>query len=177
MQAASTHTMRTLAHDDAGALLAFELANRAWFERNVEARDPAFYSPHGVARHIAHYLEGHAAGTWHPCVLLDEEGRIAGRANLKDIDRSKGSAEVGYRIAHDQTGKGLATFALQNLIALARSTWQLRELRAEITLANQGSAAVLRKCGFVHAGELPRLAMIDNAWADGARYLLDLRPS
>ncbi|ATQ78915.1 GNAT family N-acetyltransferase [Massilia violaceinigra] len=169
--------MRTLAHDDAGALLAFELVNRAWFERHVEARDPAFYSAQGVARHIAQYLEGHAAGSWHPCVLLDEEGRMAGRANLKDIDRVKGSAEVGYRIAQDQTGKGLATFALQNLIALARSTWQLNELRAEITLANQGSAAVLRKCGFVHAGDLPRLAMIDNAWVGGARYLLDLTPA
>ncbi|MDM5176795.1 GNAT family protein [Massilia sp. DJPM01] len=177
MPAASTHSMRTLAHDDAGALLAFELANRAWFERHVAARDPAFHTPQGVARHIAHYLEGHAAGSWHPCVLLDEEGRIVGRANLKDIDRGAGSAEVGYRIAQDQTGKGLATFALHHLIGLARSTWQLNALRAEITLANQGSAAVLHKCGFVHAAELPRLAMIDNAWVDGARYLLDLTPA
>lgn len=173
----SGHTMRTLAQDDADALLAFELANRAWFERNVEARDPAFYSPHGVAQHIAQYLDGHASGAWHPCVLLDEEGRIVGRANLKDIDRAEGSAEVGYRIAHDQTGKGLATLALRHLIALARSTWQLKELRAEITHANQGSAAVLRKCGFVHARELPRLAIVDGAPVDGALYLLDLAPA
>ncbi|WP_229427022.1 GNAT family N-acetyltransferase [Massilia atriviolacea] len=177
MTAPSSHTMRTLAQDDADALLAFELANRAWFERHVEARDRAFYSAQGVARHIADYLDRHAAGAWHPCVLLDAEGRIVGRANLKDIDRAEGSAEVGYRIAHDQTGKGLATFALKNLIELARATWQLKELRAEITHANQGSAAVLRKCGFVHARELPRLAMVDNSWVDGALYLRDLRPA
>jgi ribosomal-protein-alanine N-acetyltransferase len=169
--------MRTLAQDDADALLAFELANRAWFERHVDARDAAFYSPQGVARHIAQYLDGHAAGTWHPCVLLDAQGRIAGRANLKDIDRAEGSAEVGYRIAHDQTGKGLATFALQGLVELARSTWQLKELRAEITLANCGSAAVLRKCGFVHARALPRLALIGDTWVEGALYLLDLSPA
>ncbi|MFB9244100.1 GNAT family N-acetyltransferase [Massilia antarctica] len=177
MQALPAPGIRTLAHGDAGALLAFELANRAWFERHVEARDPAFYSPDGVARHIAHYLDGHAAGTWHPCVLLDGEGRIVGRANLKDIDRIKGSAEVGYRIAHDQTGKGLATFALQHLIGLARSSWQLNELRAKVTLANQGSAAVLHKCGFVHAGDLTRLATVDKARVDGAVYLLDLTPA
>jgi ribosomal-protein-alanine N-acetyltransferase len=177
MMAAPGHTMRTLAHGDAGALLTFELANRAWFERHVEARDPAFYTPDGVARHIAQYLDGHAAGAWHPCVLTDAEGRVVGRANLKDIDRAAGSAEVGYRIAQDQTGKGLATFALRKLIELARSIWQLKELRAEITHANQGSAAVLRKCGFVHARELPRLAMVDNTWVDGALYLLDLRPA
>lgn len=175
MTAASGHTMRTLAPGDAGALLAFKLANRAWFERHVEARDPAFYSPDGVARHIAQYLDGHVTGAWHPCVLLDAEGRIVGRANLKDIDRAAGSAEVGYRIAQDHTGKGLATFALHNLIALARATWQLTELRAEITHANQGSAAVLRKCGFMHARELPRLAMVDHTWVDGALYLRDLR--
>jgi ribosomal-protein-alanine N-acetyltransferase len=173
----SGHRMRTLAHDDAEALLAFELANRAWFERNVEARAPAFYSPQGVARHIAQYLDGHAAGTWHPCVLQDAAGRIVGRANLKDIDRAQGSAEVGYRIAQEHGGKGLATFALQHLVALARATWQLKQLRAEITDANQGSAAVLRKCGFVHARALPRLAVVDDVALDGALYLLDLAPA
>lgn len=175
MRAASGHTLRTLAPGDAGALLAFELANRAWFERHVEARDPAFYSADGVARHIAHYLDGHASGAWHPCVLLDADGRIVGRANLKDIERAEGSAEVGYRIAHEQTGKGLASFALQSLVELARAHWQLSELRAEITNANQGSAAVLRKCGFVHARALPRLALVENNWVDGALYLRDLR--
>ncbi|WP_229477118.1 GNAT family N-acetyltransferase [Massilia rubra] len=177
MTGASAHTMRILAHGDAEALLTFELANRAWFERHVEAREPAFYSPGGVARHIAQYLQGHASGAWHPCVLLDGEGRIVGRANLKGIDRAEGSAEVGYRIARDQTGKGLATYALRNLIGLARTTWQLKELRAEITHANQGSAAVLRKCGFVHARDLPQLAMVDGAQIDGALYLLDLAPA
>ncbi|NHZ64406.1 GNAT family N-acetyltransferase [Massilia genomosp. 1] len=177
MTALSKHTLRTLAPGDADALLAFELANRAWFERHVQAREPAFYSPEGVARQIAQYLEGHATGAWHPCLLLDGDGRIVGRANLKDIDRAEGSAEVGYRIAHDQTGKGLATFALRNLIGLARTAWQLKELRAEVTQANQGSAAVLRKCGFVHARDLPQLAVVDGAPVDGALYLLDLTPA
>ncbi|NHZ98795.1 GNAT family N-acetyltransferase [Massilia sp. CCM 8734] len=177
MTALSKHTLRTLAQGDADALLAFELANRAWFERHVQAREPAFYSPEGVARHIAQYLDGHATGAWHPCVLLDGEGRIVGRANLKGIDRAEGSAEVGYRIAHDQTGKGLATFALQSLVKLARASWQLKELRAEVTQANQGSAAVLRKCGFVHARDLPQLAIVDGAPVDGALYLLDLAPA
>jgi hypothetical protein len=40
----------------------------------VEARDPAFYSPAGVAAHIADYLSSHAAGAMHPCVLTSDDG-------------------------------------------------------------------------------------------------------
>ncbi|GGY78695.1 hypothetical protein ACFFTM_11055 [Pseudoduganella plicata] len=34
-------TIRTLQADDAAALLAFEIANRAWFEQHIEPRDRA----------------------------------------------------------------------------------------------------------------------------------------
>lgn len=141
--------IRTLQADDVGRLLAFETDNRAWFEQHVEARDPAFYSLAGVAAHIAEYLDEHAAGAMHPCVLTsDDDAAIIGRANLRRIDRQAGSGEVGYRIAHDQARKGLGSQALLHLQELARTQYGLRILNAWISPQNLGSRRVLEKCGF-----------------------------
>lgn len=141
--------IRTLQADDVERLLAFELANRSWFEQHVEARAPAFYSADGVAAHIADYLASHAAGTLHPCVLTSDDGAaIVGRANLRQIDRAAGSGEVGYRIGRDQARKGLGSLALAHLMTLAREQYGLRILNAWISPQNLGSRRMLEKSGF-----------------------------
>lgn len=147
--------IRTLQADDAERLLAFELENRAWFEQHVEARGDAFYTPAGVAAHIAVYLRDYAAGVMHPCVLVDDDGAIIGRANLRRIDKAAGSGEVGYRIAHSQARKGLASGALEHLQQLARERYGLRMLNAWITEANLGSRRVMDKCHFTRASLTP----------------------
>ncbi|MYM35569.1 GNAT family N-acetyltransferase [Duganella sp. FT94W] len=141
--------IRTLQADDLQRLLTFELDNRDWFEQHVEARAPAFYTPDGVAAHIADYLSEHAAGRVHPCVLTSDDGAvIVGRANLRRIDRAAGSGEVGYRIAHDHARQGLGSLALAHLLELARSRYGLRMLNAWISPHNLGSRRILEKYGF-----------------------------
>ncbi|MTV39193.1 GNAT family N-acetyltransferase [Duganella radicis] len=141
--------IRTLQADDVERLLAFELANRAWFEQHVEARDPAFYSRASVAAHIADYLASHHAGVLHPCVLTsDDDAAIAGRANLRRIDRTAGTGEVGYRIAHSAARQGLGSLALTYLMELARELYGLRVLNAWISPQNTGSRRILEKHGF-----------------------------
>jgi ribosomal-protein-alanine N-acetyltransferase len=149
MTAAREVVVRTLRATDAAALLAFELENRAWFERHIEPRDPAFYSPAGVAAHVDDYLAGLAAGTWHPFVLVAADGAIVGRANLKAIDQAARSAEVGYRVAEQACGRGLATLALRHLAREASARWRLQRLDAFVYPANAGSHRVLGRCGFV----------------------------
>jgi ribosomal-protein-alanine N-acetyltransferase len=140
--------IRTLQSIDAEPLLRFELENRQWFERHIDARSATFYSMDGVTQHIASYLSGLANGTWHPFVIEDSDGNIVGRANLKDIDRSERSAEIGYRIAESACGQGLATLAVRRLIQEARSRWNLTRLVANVYAGNIGSAKVLQRCGF-----------------------------
>ncbi|TFW14904.1 GNAT family N-acetyltransferase [Duganella callida] len=140
--------IRTLQAEDAARLMAFELENRAWFEQYVEARGDDFYTPAGLAAHIADYLETQRKGGMHPCVLLDDHGAIIGRANLRYINRYAGIGEVGYRIAHDQARKGLASAALTHLQEVARTRYGLTRLRAWISEHNTGSQRVMDKCGF-----------------------------
>ena len=141
--------LRTLTSQDLLPLLAFERENRAWFERFVEGRGDAFYTPEGIAQHIATYLEGLAKGTWYPGLLVDQTGEIIGRTNLKDINTSDGSAELGYRLAKTQTGAGRATTAVALVKDIAHSRLGLKRLRAVVAQGNVASNRVLEKSGFV----------------------------
>jgi ribosomal-protein-alanine N-acetyltransferase len=144
-----TFNVRELERTDSEALLAFETQNREWFESQIDPRPASFYSLQGVAEHIESYLSGLANGTWHPFVVEDSSGRIVGRANLKDINLSEGSAEVGYRIGQRYCGQGMATLALRHLIQEARGRWGLGRLVAYVYEGNAGSRKVLGRCGFV----------------------------
>lgn len=157
--------IRTLQAGDLERLLAFELANRAWFEQHVEARAPAFYSQAGVAEHIADYLDIHAAGIMHPCVLTSDDGAaIIGRANLRSIKRAAGTGEVGYRIAHSEARKGLGGMALEHLMELARGQYGLRMLSAWISPQNLGSQRILEKHGFTRdALAAPHVVQVNGA--------------
>ncbi|WP_223531038.1 GNAT family N-acetyltransferase [Pseudomonas sp. GL-R-19] len=141
-------SVRELKKTDAQALLAFEVDNREWFESHIDARAPAFYSLQGVADHIESYLSDFAIGAWHPFVIEDSSQRIVGRANLKSIDSSTGTAQVGYRIAQSACGRGLATLALRHLIQEAKTRWGLTQLVAFAYKDNLGSRKVLDRCGF-----------------------------
>ncbi|MGK5040805.1 GNAT family N-acetyltransferase [Janthinobacterium sp. GB1R12] len=171
----SIFTIRTLRPDDAAPLLAFEQANRAWFERHIDRRPDDFYSIDGVQAHVAQFLDEHAQGRMHPCVIVDEHGELIGRANLKDIDGQTQTAEVGYRIGQQQAGKGLATAALRHLIDLAQDEWQLASLCAYAIDGNAASIRVLERCGFVQGLAVPDIALVAGKAVDGHAYALDLR--
>jgi ribosomal-protein-alanine N-acetyltransferase len=145
----SSFRVRELKSTDTQALLAFEIDNREWFETHIDARASSFYSLQGVADHIEGYLADFAIGAWHPFVIVDSSETIVGRANLKGIDRSERSAEVGYRIAQSVCGQGLATLALKHLIQEAQVRWELRQLVAYVYEENVGSRKVLDRCGFL----------------------------
>lgn len=144
-----SENIRTLKFSDAEPLLKFELDNRQWFERSVDARESSFYSFEGVAEHIASYLSGYSNGTWHPFIIEDSDGKIVGRANLKDIDLLERRAEIGYRIAESACGQGLATRAVGRLLQEAKLRWDLTHLVANVYVGNTGSKKVLERCGFL----------------------------
>lgn len=136
---------------DAGhapALLAFEQDNRAYFAASVPDRGDDYFDRF-ADRHRA-LLAEQAAGTCHFHVILDDTGAVTGRVNLVDV--ADGSAELGFRIAEKAAGAGLATAAVHEICALARSRYGLTSLRAAAALDNTGSRTVLTRAGFTEAG-------------------------
>lgn len=161
--------LRTLRSADRRALFDFEMANRAWFERFIESRGDAFYTDAGVEENIAICLDGLARGSFHPCVLVDGEA-IVGRANLRDMDLGARRALVGYRVAETHCGRGLASFALEELKRLAASHWNLERLGARVTVRNPASARVLEKGGFVRGRYVEAMTVLGGETVAGYEY-------
>jgi ribosomal-protein-alanine N-acetyltransferase len=139
----------TLLHaDHAQAVLAFELANRAYFAASISDRGDAYFDEF-AGRHSASLAE-QRAGVCAFYVLLAENGSVVGRFNLYDMEH--GGARLGYRIAQHIAGRGVATTAVEELCRLAAARHGLRSLRAATALTNPASQRVLTKAGFVPVG-------------------------
>ena len=140
--------LQRLRADHAPAVLAFELANRAYFARFVSDRGDAFFD-HFTERYDA-LLAEQEAGSCVFHVLVSEDGTVLGRFNLVDLE--DGTAELGYRVAQQVAGRGVATATARELCRLAAAQYGLRTIRAATTYDNVASQKVLTKAGFVPAG-------------------------
>jgi [ribosomal protein S5]-alanine N-acetyltransferase len=132
----------------APAVLAFELANRAYFAASISDRGDDFF-----ARFTGRYnalLAEQEAGACAFYVLVAEDGSVLGRFNLVDIEDH--TAELGYRVAQHVAGRGVATATVRELCRLAAARHGLRTLRAATARQNVASQKVLTKAGFVAVG-------------------------
>ena len=71
-------------------------------------------------------------------------------------DTADGEVELGYWIARDHWGKGIATEAGEAMLRFARDTLRLPRLVSGHFLDNPASGRVLRKLGFQPAGAIAR---------------------
>jgi [ribosomal protein S5]-alanine N-acetyltransferase len=136
---------------DAGhaqAVLAFELANRAYFAASISDRGDEFYEQF-TDRHSA-LLAEQEAGICACYVLVAQDGSVLGRFNLYEIE--DGTAVLGYRVAQHVAGRGVATATVRELCRLAAARHGLRTLRAATPRENAASQKVLAKAGFGPAG-------------------------
>jgi [ribosomal protein S5]-alanine N-acetyltransferase len=140
--------LQRLRADHTSALLAFELANRAYFAASVSDRGDAFFEQftEGINAMLAEQEGG--VGIYY--VLVGEDGSALGRFNLYRISDS--TAELGYRVAEQVAGRGVATANVRELCRLAAQEHGLHTLRAETSHQNLASQKVLEKAGFVPVG-------------------------
>jgi len=140
--------LKRLTAGDAPAVLAFELANRAYFAASVSDRGEEFFDQF-TDRHSA-LLAEQEAGIGAFYVLVAEDGSVLGRFNLYRFQ--DGTAELGYRVAQHVAGRGVATATVLELCRLAAARHGLRTLRAATSRDNAASQKVLTKAGFVPVG-------------------------
>ncbi|GAA4259611.1 GNAT family N-acetyltransferase [Dactylosporangium darangshiense] len=136
---------------DAGhapAVLAFELANRAYFAASISDRGDDFFDQFTDLYNAL--LAEQEAGIRACYVLVAEDGSVLGRFNLFDIEDH--TAVLGYRVAQHVAGRGVATATVRELCRLAAAQHGLRTLRAATTSQNTASQKVLTKAGFVPVG-------------------------
>ncbi|MDX3636129.1 MULTISPECIES: GNAT family N-acetyltransferase [Streptomyces] len=153
----------------APAVLAFELENRAYFAASISDRGNDFFDQFTDGYNAS--LAEQEAGICAFYVLVAEDGSVLGRFNLYDLEN--GAARLGYRVAEQVAGRGVATATVRELCRMATALHGLLTLRAAASHDNAASQKVLTKTGFVPVGPA---TPADLGGKSGTWYQRDLQP-
>ena len=137
--------LQPLCGDDASALV--EVLGDAEVMRHWS------HAPLRSAADIDWYLRDAAAGArsgshWRWAIRRSDDDLLVGIASLHGFDRPRRQAEVSYALACRHWGQGLATEALQLLLAHAFDRCGLQSLEARVDPANRRSRRLLARLGF-----------------------------
>jgi ribosomal-protein-alanine N-acetyltransferase len=166
-------TTRPLLLDDAPALAAVLTANRAFLAPWQPLRSDAWFTVDGQRWATAAGLDQQAAGLAVPLAITDGSGSLVGAITLSSIIRGAfQSCSVGYWLAEPAQGRGLATAAVREAVALAFGDLRLHRVQGETLVHNVRSQRVLERVGFVEYGRAPCYLRIAGAWQDNALYQL-----
>lgn len=148
-------TLRRPGYDDAEAIFAF-----------ASDRDVVYYMSwpaHADLDDTCDFIEAVLAG-WvagdECCWLIEESGRVIGSAAC---NFSEQGAELGYVLARDCWGRGLATEAVRAVFETARALDDIHRIWATCDPDNVASQRVLEKLGMAFEGRLRRYSERPNA--------------
>ncbi|WP_310621439.1 GNAT family N-acetyltransferase [Flexibacterium corallicola] len=143
---------------DVDTVLAFEHENRHYFERSVPPRGELFFDRSWQIEKLKE-LSCDPMGRY--SLVKEQTGEVVGRINLTfKWQRGSFLAEIGYRVAERQIGKGVATCAVQDALAWLKDDGRFHLAQARVSLENRGSFKVLEKLGFEYVpGEDTRVSL------------------
>jgi len=163
---------RLLTADDAPVLSELLRRNRAFLAPWQPLRPEEFYTVNGQQESVAQTLIQHEAGNCLPLVVMDR-AEVVGTITLESIIRGAfQSCSVGYWLAEDAQGQGLATQALREAVHLAFHDLRLHRVQAGTQVHNLRSQRVLDRLGFARYGLAPSYLKIDGEWQDILLYQL-----
>ncbi len=165
-------TLRRITPDDAG------LVDR-WRNQPTALRFQA--SPKRTLDQIREMLVEHSIVPVSPDAsgrlswMIEADGQPAGTIQLTingEYDRRHDNAHLGYMVAEEFQGRGVASAALDQLLDIAFDPNGLALGRVEAVAAaeNVASRRVLEKCGFQFEGIRRKLLIINGERVDHACY-------
>ncbi len=99
--------------------------------------------------------------------VIELDGQFAGQITIGNVTHGAlRSAWIGYWVAKQFTGSGVATAALALGLDHAFGPVMLHRVEATVRPENQASRAGLAKAGFREEGLLRRYLDVDGAWRD-----------
>ena len=159
--------LRLVESGDGEAYAAAYDANRAHLARWDPVRDESFYTVEWHEALIAQHLRDHESGRAARFVIVHEDGRMVGVANIANVVRGAfHSADLGYWIDASLAGRGIMTRVVSVLIDHARTELGLHRLQAATLLDNAASQRVLARNGFERIGIAPEYLRIAGEWQD-----------
>jgi ribosomal-protein-alanine N-acetyltransferase len=158
--------VRPASTEDTGPLAALYRVNRTYLAPFEPDRDEAFFTDTGQAARLDGLLADQRAGRAYP-YLIEVDGQLAGRVTVTNVARGPFcSGSLGYWVAADHTGRGVATAAVGAVVDARFTEHGLHRMEAATLVDNLASQAVLRRTGFTLIGPAPGYLHIAGAWRD-----------
>lgn len=159
-------TLRTVRLGDAETLAELYRANRDFLRPWEPTRDEAFFTAEGQLEDLRRMVEAEAIGRMWPALIF-ADGVTVGRITLHNIIRgSLQSCYLGYWVAKEHGGRGVATEAVRLSLDVAFNELFLHRVEAFTRLDNVVSQRVLLKNGFSRVGVARRHIHVDGRWHD-----------
>lgn len=99
--------------------------------------------------------------------VIELDGQYAGQLTIGNVTHGAlRSAWIGYWVASEHTGGGVATAALALGLDHCFGAVMLHRVEATVRPENAASRRVLSKCGFREEGLLQRYLEVDGKWRD-----------
>ena len=129
------------------------------------------YSIESTREYISRNLKTLAEkGSFTMCVVLD--GKIVGNMGFYDLDLNNKSAHLGYWLAREAEGKGLATRCCRVLIEYLFDELKLNRIQITCNVENAKSRAIPERLGFQLEGIHRQVEFFDNRFGDWAIYAM-----
>lgn len=123
-----------------------------WEVARYTARIPHPYPPGSAERFIYAAREANAAGRDLTLVMTSIKGNRDAFGSISLESRGADRLALGFALAPEAWGKGLATEAAGAMIDAAFGLTPAVEILASARVENEASKAVLKKCGFALIG-------------------------
>src|SRR3954468_11977059 len=118
---------------------------------------------------------GRRGGTRRGSAVFHRDDRFLGVALAFGIDRAEGEAELGYMVAPDARGRGVATAMLRALSEWAFAEAGVQRARLVIDVDNPASLRVAERAGYVREGVMRSVNFKNGRRIDA--WLLSRLPS
>jgi aminoglycoside 6'-N-acetyltransferase len=159
--------LRRMSDDDAPALAAYR-------SDPDQARYQSWETPYPVqsARELIGEMRGvrfAQPGAWLQ-VAIETDGRLVGDVAVHVHEDDPRQATVGFTLAADLQGRGLATEALRTVVSLLFSEHGVHRVSADCDARNDRSVALLERVGMRREAHHRRSAWWKGEWTDEYVY-------
>jgi RimJ/RimL family protein N-acetyltransferase len=143
-----------------------------WEVARFTARIPHPYPAGSAERFIYAAREANASGRDLTLVMTPIRGKRDAVGSISLESRGKDRLALGYVLAPEAWGKGLATEATQVMIDAGFGLTPVLEILASVTVENEASRAVVEKCGFTLLSTGPQGAPARGGMVECHNYRL-----
>jgi RimJ/RimL family protein N-acetyltransferase len=135
-------------------------------------RVPSVPPPDFAAAWVGRYVEGWEDGSRAGFAIVSPGARFLGFGGVVDLDFDAAQGEIGYVVAPEARGRGVAGRALRLITGWALGELGLERVELHIDPENTPSIRVAERCAYIREGVLRSLHFKEGLRADTAIYSL-----